>query len=299
MTAAAVVRRAPAKLNLYLRVVGRRADGFHELDSIVAFAAFGDVVTAMPAPDGALTLALDGPFADALARAGPADDNLVLRAARALARLTGTRRGARLTLTKNLPVASGIGGGSADAAATVQGLGALWRVAPEPAAIDALALALGADVPVCLDGRPCRVRGIGERITPLAALPDAPLVLVNPGVPLATRAVFAARTGGFSAALDGLPALADVDVIAELVRAGGNDLTAPARRLLPAVGDVLSALAARPGCTAAAMSGSGATCFGLFTSAETAALAEGYLRAAQPGWWVAATRLGGASGNEA
>jgi 4-diphosphocytidyl-2-C-methyl-D-erythritol kinase len=137
------------------------------------------------------------------------------------------------------------------------------------------------------------MQGIGERLTGIAALPAAPVLLVNPGVPLATKAVFGARAGGFSASLDALPPLTDVGALADLVAAGGNDLEAPACALLPAVGDVLAALRATPGCLAAAMSGSGATCFGLFDRAEAAALAEGALRAARPGWWVAATRLAG------
>jgi len=290
--AGAVTVAAPAKLNLYLRVVGRRPDGYHELDSLVAFAALGDVVRATPADR--LELTIDGPFADALSGAGPHDDNLVLRAARALARLTGCAQGAHLTLTKTLPVASGIGGGSADAAATLQALCALWRVAPQPAALQALALALGADVPVCLDGAACRLQGIGERLTRLAPLPALPLLLVNPGLPLATRAVFGARAGAFSPPLGPLPPARDEAALAELVRSGGNDLEAPARALLPVVAEMLAALRDAPGCRVAAMSGSGATCFGLFDRAETAALAEGYLRAAQPGWWVAATSLKGA-----
>jgi 4-diphosphocytidyl-2-C-methyl-D-erythritol kinase len=168
----------------------------------------------------------------------------------------------------------------------------LWTVAPDPAALRACALALGADVPVCLDNRPCRMQGIGEILTPLAALPATPLVLVNPGTPLDTGAVFRARTGAFSPPLERVPARLDAPAdLATLVRAGGNDLEAPARRLLPAIGTVLDALGARPGCLAAAMSGSGATCFGLFASDETAALAAGYLGAAESGWWVAATRL--------
>ena len=288
----AVVRAAPAKLNLTLRVVGERADGYHELDSIVAFTALGDVVRAEAADR--LTLVIDGPFASALANAAPAADNLVLRAATALATATGTAHGARLILTKNLPIASGIGGGSADAAAALLALGALWGTALDRSALHALALALGADVPVCLDGMACRMQGIGERLTPLAALPAAPVVLVNPGVPLATAAVFRARTAPFSPVLDAALAMpADAAGLAALVRHGGNDLEAPAGALLPAIGGVLEALGARPGCLAAAMSGSGATCFGVFDRDETAALAAGYLRAAQPAWWVAATRLKG------
>jgi 4-diphosphocytidyl-2-C-methyl-D-erythritol kinase len=285
---AGVTRRAAAKLNLYLRVVDRRRDGYHVLDSLVAFADVGDVVHAAPAER--ITLAVDGPFADALMRAGPPGDNLVLRAARALQSLTGKTDGARLTLTKNLPIASGIGGGSADAAAALDALIALWGVRPDPAALDALALSLGADVPVCRAGRPCRMQGIGDQLTMLDDVPETALVLVNPGAPLATKAVFGARAGAFSPPLDGVPALRDARALADLVRTGGNDLEAPARTLLPAVGAVLDALRAAPGCLVAAMSGSGATCFGLFDSAAAAAAAEAQLRA-QPHWWTVATRL--------
>jgi 4-diphosphocytidyl-2-C-methyl-D-erythritol kinase len=295
-TGADVTKHAPAKLNLYLRVVGRRPDGYHELDSLVAFAEIGDVVRAAPAPAGDtdISLTVDGPFADSLTRAGPAADNLVLRAARALSQLTGGRRGARLRLTKTLPVASGIGGGSADAAATLQALIALWGVRPEPAALHALALGLGADVPVCLAGHACRMQGIGERLTALDPLPAMPLLLVNPGRPLATKAVFGARAGDFSPPLAALAVPSDAAALADLVQRGGNDLEPPARALLPDIGAVLAALRAAPGCQVAAMSGSGATCFGLFDRPETAALAAGYLRAGNPGWWTEATRLKGA-----
>ena len=286
---AAIVSPAPAKLNLYLRVTGKRADGYHELDSLVAFAALGDTVCAAPAND--LSLAVDGPFAGALTTAGSHDDNLVLRAARGFAELTGCRAGARLTLTKTLPVASGIGGGSADAAATLHALTFLWRVKPDRAGLDELALKLGADVPVCLDRRPCRLEGIGERLTRLETFPAAPVLLVNPGVPLATKDVFRARTGAFSPVLTPPPAPRSAADLAALIEEGGNDLEAPARKLLPVVGEVLAALKSAPGCQAAAMSGSGATCFGLFDRPETAALAEGFIRAAHPGWWAAATTL--------
>ncbi len=290
--AGGVTRHAAAKLNLYLRVVDRRRDGYHVLDSLVAFADVGDVVHAAPAER--ITLTIDGPFAAALVRTGPPGDNLVLRAARALASLTGSDAGARLTLTKNLPIASGIGGGSADAAATLEALIALWGVQPDAKQLDALALALGADVPVCRAGRPCRMQGIGEQLTRLDHLPGAALVLVNPGAPLATKAVFGARTAAFSAPLDGMSPPRDVAALAALVRAGGNDLEAPARALLPAVGAALEALRASRGCLVAAMSGSGATCFGLFDSDAAAAAAEAQLRA-RPTWWTAVTRLQGAA----
>ena len=179
---------APAKVNLFLHVIGRRADGYHLLDSLVVFAEAADVLRAEPAQ--ALTLHLDGPFAAGLA-AEP--DNLVLRAARALAAETGVAPRARLSLHKNLPVASGIGGGSADAAAALRLLCRLWQVAPDPAALARFAIGLGADVPVCLAGRASRMGGIGERIEPAPTLPACGIVLVNPGVAVATAEVFRNR----------------------------------------------------------------------------------------------------------
>ncbi len=259
---------APAKVNLVLHVVGRRADGYHLLDSLAVFAGIGDVVRA--APDAVASLALAGPFAAALAQA---PDNLVLRAAR----LLGVS--ARLTLVKNLPVASGIGGGSADAAAALRLLSALSGV-PIP---DELALRLGADVPVCLAGRPARMQGIGETLGPAPRLPRCGLLLVNPGVALATPAVFAARRGDFSAPLelpDGWP---DAAAMATDLARMSNDLEAPAMALAPVIGTVLALLRDLPGCLLARMSGSGATCFGLFATPAAAAAAAGGLPS---GWWA-------------
>ena len=183
---------APAKLNLYLHVVGRRDDGYHLLDSLVAFAEAGDVLRARPA--NGLRLTLDGAFGRALAGE---PDNLVLRAARLLAEAAGVPPHAELVLEKNLPVASGIGGGSADAAAALRLLQRLWNVSLPAATLQQLALRLGADVPVCLHGHPVRMGGIGERLEPVPALPPCGLLLVNPGVAVQTRPVFQARTGGF------------------------------------------------------------------------------------------------------
>lgn len=268
-----ITEHAPAKLNLTLRVTGRRDDGYHLLDSLVGFTELGDTLAVEPAES--LSLAIEGPFAPAL-KAEP--DNLVLRAARMLAEAAGFVPRARLTLTKRLPVASGIGGGSSDAAAALRALARLWGTAVP---LLPLAARLGADVPVCLAGRSCRMRGIGETIEPLA-LPATDLVLVNPGRPLATAAVFAARTAAFSPAF--APSGGD---LAAMVTAGGNDLAAPARGLCPDIDEVLSVLAELPGCRAAAMSGSGATCFALFDRAPDAA----FLSLAYPAWWVATTRL--------
>ncbi len=270
---------APAKINLFLHVVGRRSDGYHLLDSMAVFPSVGDALRAAPAE--ALSLALEGPFGGAL-HAEP--DNLVLRAARELAALTAVRTGARLTLVKRLPVASGIGGGSADAAAALRLLGRLWGVTPAAEAMRALALRLGADVPVCLAGCPARMGGVGDVLSPAPNLPAFGLVLVNPGVAVSTPEVFRARSGGFSgpAALpSGWP---NAVAMARDLAALGNDLEPPAVTLCPAIGAVLAVLRSTPGCLLARMSGSGATCFGVFADAVAAAAAAEVLR--RPGWWV-------------
>jgi len=288
---AAVTEHARAKLNLYLHVIGRRDDGMHLLDSLVVFAAVGDVVHASPAD--VLSLSLTGPFASALAGE---PDNLVLRSARALAGEFGLSGQARLTLDKRLPAAAGIGGGSADAAATLRALVRLWNRAADPATLVRIALALGADVPVCLVSRPHRMGGVGERLAPAPELPDCGVVLVNPGVALATASVFRARAGAFSREA-GLPARwDDPAAMAAALRELRNDLEAPARSLCPAIDNVLSALAAQPGCLLARMSGSGATCFGLF--ATPAIAAETAPRLMRDGWWVWGGGLG-CTGNQA
>jgi 4-diphosphocytidyl-2-C-methyl-D-erythritol kinase len=267
---------APAKVNLALHVTGRRADGYHLLDSLVVFPRLGDLVEAEPAPR--LSLAIDGPFArDLDAGAG----NLVLRAA-ALLRAPG--RGAALRLTKSLPVASGLGGGSADAAATLRLLAGLWR-APLPA-LDAV-LSLGADVPACLSGRACRMGGIGERLDPLH-LPPFWVVLANPGVPVATGAVFAGLGRRDNPGLPGTPRFVGAEALFAWLAAQRNDLEPPAVALAPAIADTSAALAAQPGCRLARMSGSGATCFGLFAAGPPALAAADALRRARPAWWVAA-----------
>jgi 4-diphosphocytidyl-2-C-methyl-D-erythritol kinase len=286
MTPAPVRSAAPAKINLYLHVTGVRAEGeekagFHTLDSLVVFASVQDVVSAEPG-DG-LSLSADGPFADKV----PLDDgNLVLRAARALRDLAGTDRGAALHLTKRLPAAAGIGGGSADAAAALRALCRLWEIAPDPAALSRLALDLGADVPVCLAGKAAFMAGVGELLAPAPRLPEAWFVLVNPGVAVATPDVFRARAGGFSG--DGRFAYAPRDAreLAALMGARRNDLEEAARSVAPVIGDVLAALAAQPGCLLARLSGSGATAFGLFATAEASSQAALALAGAHPDWWV-------------
>ncbi|MEX1152638.1 4-(cytidine 5'-diphospho)-2-C-methyl-D-erythritol kinase [Parvibaculum sp.] len=281
-----VVEEAPAKINLSLRVMGRRTDGYHELQSLVVFAHCGDRVMAEPADE--LTLVMRGPFAAALA-GDP--DNLVLHAARLLRERTGVKAGARLALEKNLPVASGIGGGSADAAATLRALVRLWGTDPGAAALREMALSLGADVPVCLDARPAMMSGIGEKIVRLATLPRFHLVLVNPGIALSTAEVFR----GLSAPLlEGMPVaptvptFATLDELAAWLVGAANDLEAPARRLAPEVGTVLAALEASGECRLARMSGSGTTCFGVYAREMAARAAAATIAQAHPDWWTVA-----------
>ena len=275
-----IAETAPAKINLFLHVGERRGDGFHPLQSLAVFTGAGDELRAGAAPG--LSLALKGPFAKGLAAES---DNLVLRAARALAAAAGTSAGAALTLSKYLPVASGIGGGSADAAAALRALKQLWRLRIEDAALLEIAATLGSDVPVCLPSASSYMEGRGEILTPVA-VPRLAILLVNPGVPVPTREVFAAlkeRSGSGMALPRGF---SDADSLLAFLAATRNDLEAPARALQPLVGTVLEALAALPGVRLARMSGSGATCFALFADADSCARGAGALRAARPGWWV-------------
>jgi len=275
--AAAPTALAPAKVNLCLHVTGRRADGYHLLDSIVVFAGTGDRLSVTPA--AGLTLRLSGPFAAAVPEG---DDNLVLRAAR-LVRPAGA--GAALVLDKRLPAASGIGGGSSDAAAALRLLARLWGVALPDAAT---AAALGADLPVCLAAAPARMTGIGGGLSPLPALPACWLVLANPGIAVPTGAVFAGLERRDGAPLpDRLPPWPDAAALAAFLGQTRNDLAPAAEALAPPVAEVRAALAAQPGCLIARMSGSGATSFGLFARPGEAAAAAAALRRARPGWWVA------------
>ena len=275
---------APAKVNLYLHVTGRRTDGYHLLDSLVVFTALSDRLELRPADH--LSLTVEGAFAD---NAGPVDDNLVLRAARALAGAANVNRGMAARLAKNIPAAAGLGGGSADAAAALRGLMQLLDIPSGAVDLPMLALELGADVPVCLAARPSFVGGIGERIEAAPKLPEAGLLLVNPGVALATPSVFAGRRGGFSPPGRFSESPASVAALATLLRDRDNDLAAAAIALAPVIADVLAALESAPGCHLARMTGSGATCFGLFDDEASAENAAGALR--RDDWWVHATRL--------
>jgi len=276
---------AAAKVNLYLHVTGKRDDGYHQLDSLVTFVKPGDELRAWPADK--LSLSLSGPFGAAL-WAEP--DNLVLRAARALAEAAGVPPQAQLELEKHLPVASGIGGGSADAAAALRLLQRLWGCAVPAGTLDRIALRLGADVPVCMRGSSTRMQGIGEQLAPSPALPDCALLLVNPGVGISTADVFRARSGAFSAPAVLPDGWADAAAMAATLRELRNDLEAPARALQPVIGEVLAEIAAQPGALLARMSGSGATCFGLFAELPAAQRAAQAVRTR--GWWCHAGEVG-------
>lgn len=268
---------APAKVNLHLHVTGRRADGYHLLDSLVVFAAIADRLDGAPA--GGLSLSITGPEAGALS---PGPDNLVLRAARALAQAAGVPARAALTLVKALPVASGIGGGSADAAAALRLCARLWGVRLSPARMAEIALSLGADVPACLASQPARMGGIGDALSAAPVLPPIGLLLANPRVAVATPAVFGARRGGVRppAALPG--GWDDAQAMARDLALLSNDLQDAAVSLCPPIAEVLAALSALPGVLLARMSGSGATCFALLNDRDAARAAAGLLPAE---WW--------------
>lgn len=276
-----------AKVNLFLHVTGKRPDGYHLLDSLVVFAGVGDTVEA--APGDRLTLTLTGPTAPLLDTLD--DDNIVLKAGRKLADACGVQPHAHITLTKRLPVAAGIGGGSADAAATLRALTALWRVSLPADQLHALALSLGADVPVCLNGAPTRMFGIGDRLEAAPALPPAWLVLVNPGIGLSTPAVFKARQGCFRDALPLTFAPRDAAQLAAELRRRDNGLAAAAQSLVPEITEALSLLDSTPHCLLARMSGSGATCFGLYADQASARHAAEQILTQHPGWWCHAAPM--------
>ncbi|MCR8826105.1 4-(cytidine 5'-diphospho)-2-C-methyl-D-erythritol kinase [Pseudosulfitobacter koreensis] len=269
---------APAKINLTLNVTGQRDDGYHLLDSLVVFADVGDVVHLRAAD--AWSLQVDGPEA---ASVPAGDDNLVLRVARLFA------PGAALTLTKELPVASGIGGGSADAAAVWRGLGVMTGQGRDGVDL----LALGADIPVCVSSQAARMQGVGDVITPVGGLPDLHVVLANPRVAVSTPHIFRTLAHKDNAPMPAiLPTFTDAADLCAWLATQRNDLQAAAESIAPQIALTRQAMAALPGCMLARMSGSGATCFGVFKSATAATQAAQRLAHAQPGWWVRAGRLG-------
>ena len=294
MTSAAT-EFAAAKINLALAVTGRRPDGYHLLDTLVAFADVGDRLDAVSADH--LSLSVEGPFASELSDPG---SNLVLRAARALRKAAfgpmpaePVHAGAALTLDKRLPVASGIGGGSADAAAALRALKRLWGLNLGLDDLAATGLTLGADVPMCLHGVPLRARGIGEDIAPLTVFPPLDIVLVNPGVGVSTPEIFARLSGVCTGPLPDPAGLRDPDDVLAYLQATANDLEAPAIAAEPAIAAVLESLGATPGCRLARMSGSGATCFGIYPDAEAARTAAAAISSDNRLWWVSAATTGG------
>lgn len=268
---------AYAKINLALHVRQRRADGYHALETLFVFAEDGDELTA--APSDVFSLTISGPFGQGLST-GP--DNLVLKAVMALARANGIKSGLALTLDKNLPIAAGIGGGSADAAAALRLAAKIWQLGPDTVGPEAIAPDIGADVPACLLAQSCYGSGVGDALTnaPDLGLTGRPILLVNPNVACPTGPVFAAWDG-----VDRGPLSLDDWQL------GRNDLEQPAIGLVPTITDVLALLAGQSGVDLARMSGSGATCFALFSDAHQRDAAATAIAAARPSWWTRATRL--------
>ena len=285
-----LVESARAKVNLTLRVVGRRVDGFHDLESVVAFADCADRLTLLPGAE--LQLATTGPLAGAC---GEVADNLVLKAARLLGERVPSLKSGTFTLHKVLPVAAGIGGGSADAAAALRLLARANGLAAGDARLTEVARLTGADVPVCVPSHPCIMTGVGESLMPLD-LPKLPCVMVNPRVAVATKDVFAAlglRSGellvGFADVLQAMgwpEAGASLEEWVEAFAASSNDLEAPAMKIQPVIAQVIAALNATNGAWLARMSGSGATCFAIYENTAEAGRAAEKIRRSHPEWWV-------------
>ncbi|TKT81104.1 4-(cytidine 5'-diphospho)-2-C-methyl-D-erythritol kinase [Aquamicrobium sp. LC103] len=279
-----IVQPAPAKVNLALHVTGRRAGGYHLLDTLAVFTELGDVVTV--ASSDRDSFLIEGRFGDALAADG---ENLVLRAREMLRGLASARSGpVAIRLRKDLPVASGIGGGSSDAAATLKALRTLWNLDISDAALAEAALHLGADLPMCLAATPLLARGIGEKLTPVDGFPRLDLVLVNPGVSVSTPEIFRALHSRGNPALPALPRHLSGETLTGWLDRARNDLETPARKIAPVISEALDALAEN-GARISRMSGSGATCFGIHDDAAAAARAAEAIAARHPGWFVAAT----------
>jgi len=282
---ATLLERAPAKINLTLRVCGRRADGYHELESLVAFADVADNLKLQPDPEDRLEVT--GPFAG---MSGPSSENLVLKACAALRDRFGSLKGGYFLLEKNIPVAAGLGGGSSDAAAALRLLARANGLSLDDDRFMSAARAVGADVPVCLDPRPRIMRGVGEVLSRPLDLPPLPAVLVNPGMPLATRDVFARMTiEQRTRSVGDIPR--EFDTLIEFLKRDGNDLTTAASACAPIITEVLDTLQSLPAVQLARMSGSGATCFALFRTPTEAAAAAQRL-SEKKSWWLRTTSLG-------
>jgi 4-diphosphocytidyl-2-C-methyl-D-erythritol kinase len=280
-----ITEHAPAKLNLFLHITGKREDGYHCLDSLVAFTEFGDTLECYP--DDILSLDIQGRFANSLE---PNPSNLVFKAALALKAYTSCRQGARIVLHKEIPIGAGLGGGSSDAAATLRALTKLWNVSVAPEALHAIAAKLGSDVPVCLYQKPAFMRGIGEQVIPVELPTRAAVLLINPLVPVLAGDVYKKFREGF----DTSPPLDAIDSFRALIcelSERRNALTAPAVSLCPAIAEGLQLLRATEKCQLARMSGSGGTCFGLFETIHEAEIAAALLKETLPDWWMTVTTL--------
>jgi len=284
-----ISRLARAKINLDLLITGQRDDGYHLLDSLVVFAEYGDTVSA--SPSDRLNLKISGPFANGLKAE---TDNLILRAARLLQETYTIKQGAEIHLVKNLPVASGIGGGSADAAAAIKALGDLWGISDMVQNMKESSLSLGADLPVCLLSETAHMRGIGEDLSPVNISFPLYLLLVNAGVSVSTAGIFAARAQRktpFSSVRRLPDEISSLPQLTTILRAGGNDLQQDACQARPEIETTLQQVGSMDDCAFAGMSGSGATCFGIFPTLEAARAAARRLARDFPDWWVAAASV--------
>ncbi|GHB32844.1 4-diphosphocytidyl-2-C-methyl-D-erythritol kinase [Pseudovibrio japonicus] len=285
---ALVEELARAKVNLALHITGQREDGYHTLDSLVVFPELGDVVAVKPAPQ--LSLEIFGEFSEKIQ--GDPAHNLVYKAAQLLAEHLPTSSGALIELEKSLPVAAGIGGGSADAAATLRALTKLWGASPAPKDLSNLSLTLGADVPMCLEEKPARIRGIGEVVEPVMNFPTGAMVLVNPMIEISTPAIFKALEKKDNSPLPDMPEeFESIKALANWLKTCRNDLQKPAISQTAEISEVLDLLASQPETLLARMSGSGATCFALCETLEAAEKIARHLHEIRSNWWIKAARV--------
>ncbi|TNE35847.1 MAG: 4-(cytidine 5'-diphospho)-2-C-methyl-D-erythritol kinase [Alphaproteobacteria bacterium] len=285
-----ITEKAHAKINLFLHITGKRQDGMHEMQSLAIFPQVYDTVTVKRGSD--LSLEITGPFADDLWKAADIEDNLVIKAARLVQGALGKDRGAAITLDKQLPVASGLGGGSADAAATLRALMQHWNYHPDITTVRAIAAQLGADVPVCLASQPSVMRGIGTQLSLPPRVPYMHMLLINPGKPVSTKKVFESLNWRYAAKKGEVKLPSDFGTVRKhgnFLKKCRNDLEPVAMRLQPEIKSVIKALEGQDGCLVARMSGSGASCFGIFKSQATTRAAYEVLSAQNPKWWIKAT----------
>ncbi len=276
---------APAKINLYLNIIGKLNETYHELDSLVGFATYGDKVFVRDCED--FRLEISGPFSQMLP---PEKNNLVIKAAKELARETNYARGAYIKLVKNLPISSGIGGGSADAAATLKALNRLWGIKLKKEDLMTVGLKLGSDVPVCVKGKPARIGGRGEKIFSFEGFPKCGILLVNPRVPIPTIDVFKTFQGKYSNYVE-IPKINDIEALIEFLSTQKNDLQETSVKIAPVLQVILNILSDEPNCRLARVSGSGATCFGIFNDEHSAALSARAISSRFKEWWLKPTQL--------